>query len=338
MNNTMQVFDQAQITLIFLPLVIAIFVIGLVFNTLLILLICKARRVNNTTNIYLFSLGITGLMRTFIAFTLIVILAARDWVLGKGICFINLILARLIFGSNALLFLAMSHDRYRAVKYPFASWKLKIYTAIIINIFIWLKSFILGIPGSVLAISIDVPTDNLSWRFCFITNGKLFAMRSPLAFIDIVYIVCVTLSTGLTLIYYVLIKKELRSIVKYRFHCIFQANTINTKDKPIECSVEKRAAKSLASLILFHSVCSITSILLLTIVPVSVLIFDRKTNITELVYGAALFFYLLSAINPFLLVLINKRFRKRIKDLLKWKLVPDDELSTKYKTNTIVPM
>ena len=339
MNNTTQALEQAGIILVFLPLSIAVFVIGLAFNTLLLVLICKAGKVNNNTNVYLFSLGITGLMRTFVAFTLIVTLAARDWVLGKGICSINLMLAKILIGTSALIFLAMSHDRYRAVKYPFTYWKVKRHITIIINIVIWIVSFILGFPGTVLNISILAQNNDTLWTNCFIANGEVFAMQSPLAFLDILYIFLVTFSTGLTLIYYVLITIELHSIAKHRLRCTLPAETINKKDKPIECSVEKQTAKSLASFILFQSLCSVISIILLSIFSLSTLRFGTSTT-TQTLYCIALFFYVLSAINPFLLILINRRFRKRAKDLLNWKLEPEyKQLSTmKYKKKTIVPM
>ncbi len=335
----MQALEHTGIILVFLPLSIAVFVIGLAFNTLLLVLICKAGKVNNNTNVYLFSLGITGLMRTFVAFTLIVTLAARDWVLGKGICSINLILAKLLAGTSTLIFLAMSHDRYRAVKYPFTYWKVKRQITIIINIVIWIVSFILGIPGTVLNIFFVAQNNDSLWANCFISNGEVFAMQSPLAFLDILYIFLVTFSTGLTLIYYVLITKELHSIAKNRLHCTLSTETINTKDKPIECSVEKQTAQSLASFILFQSFCSAVAITLSSIVAVSILRFGGTANI-QIVFCISLFFYILSAINPFLLMLTNKRFRKRVKDLLKWKIVPEyKELpSKKYGENTIVPI
>ncbi len=149
MHNTTQELKFSEIKLLLFPLAFAVFVLGLVFNTLLLVLICKACKVNNNTIVYLFSLGITGLMRTFVAFTLIVTLAVDDWVLGKGICSINQMFSKLLFGAS-LLFLGMSHDRYRAVKYSFTYWKVKRHITIIINIVIWIVSLILGLPGSVL--------------------------------------------------------------------------------------------------------------------------------------------------------------------------------------------
>ena len=313
------------IRLIFVPLVFTVFMIGPAFNSLLLVLICKARKVNNNTNVYLFSLRITGLMRAFTAFTLIVTLAADDWVLGKGICSINQMFSKLLFNASALLFLAMSHDRYRAVKYPFTYWKIKIHITIIINIAIWIVSFILGLPGSVLAVSFIAQKFVLSWTDCFIGTNEFLTMRSPIVIFDISYIVLVTFSTGLTLIYYVLITKELRSIAKYRLHCTLPAETINTKDKPIECSVEKQTAKSLASFILFQSVCSVTVILFTSISITRMLFLGRANSISQTIYVTALFFYVFPAINPFLLTLNNPRFRKRVKDLFKWKLEPDNK-------------
>ncbi len=332
MNNSTHVSVQlAEITILIVPFASFVFLVGLVFNILLLVLICKAHKVNNNTNVYLFSLGITGLMRTFTAFTLIVTLAARDWVLGKEICSINQMFSKILSGASALIFLAMSHDRYRAVKYPFTYWKVKRRITIIINIVIWMVSFILGLPGTVLTISSIVQTNDLIWTDCFIANSKLLRMRSPLAILDIAYILLISFSTGLTLIYYVLITKELRSIAKYRLHCTLPAETINTKDKPIECSVEKQTAKSLASFILFQSVCSVTSILLSSASLVFTLRVGMASSTSQTLYVAGLFFYVLSAINPFLLMLTNRRFRKRMKDLLQWKLTPDNRCTYTIK-------
>ncbi len=314
---------QFNVTLMLVPFASLVFVIGLVSNILLLTLICKARKVNNNTNVYLFSLGMTGLMRTFSAFILTVTLAAGDWVLGKGICSINQMFMKILAGASTFLFLAMSHDRYRAVKYPFTYWKVKRYITIIINIAIWIVSIMFGLPGSVLAISITARSSNLIWTDCFIGNSQLIRTRSPLAFLDIAYILLVSFCTGFTLIYYVLITKELRSITKYRLRGTLPTETINTRDKPIECSVEKQTAKSLASFILFQSACSVSSILLSSASVVITLRLGRANIISQTIYAVGLFFSVLSAINPFLLMLSNGRFRKRVKDLFKWKLVPE---------------
>ena len=70
----------------FAPFILLELVVAVVSILILIALVVKAslRDVQNNTNVYLFSLGIAGLLQSFNLLTLLLTVLARKWVLGGG--------------------------------------------------------------------------------------------------------------------------------------------------------------------------------------------------------------------------------------------------------------
>ena len=117
-------FDLPTGLLALTPFILLLAVVAAVSNTVLLVLIVKATcsRVQNTTNIYLFSLGVAGLLESCILFTLFTIVTTGRWLFGIGICYINTTMMSTAIVSKLLFHLLISRDRYKAVRDPF-EWK-----------------------------------------------------------------------------------------------------------------------------------------------------------------------------------------------------------------------
>ena len=341
-----EVQQLTKVTIIFGPFVCAVFMIAVVSNLLLLALICKAHQVSNNTNIYLFSLGLVYIMISFITFTLIVTLAAQEWVLGKVVCSINQLVFRITVGIITCTFVVMSRDRYRAVVHPFSYLRGKKRSAIVISTIIWILSLVVALPGSVFKINIIAGSSVLMWKDCFFGNSQYLIIQSPLLIVDYIYTGIVPLCSAVTLYYYALISKALREISLYRRQFEISraslrfTNTSTTNLKPITCSTEKQTAKTLKRFILFQLVSGFIALLLLVLTSLN-LLSSVDLSVRNSIYVAGLFSYLLPTTNSFLF-LLNKRYRSRVKCLLKCRVLPEstatESTKTLIKSNKVYPM
>ena len=341
-----EIQQLTKVTIIFGPFVCAVFIIAMVSNLLLLALICKAHQVSNNTNIYLFSLGLVYIMRSFITFTLIVTLGAREWVLGKVVCSINQLIFRISVGIITCTIIVMSRDRYRAVAHPFSYLRVKKRSAIVISTVIWILSLVVALPGSVFNINIIAGSSVLMWNDCFFGNSRFLLNRSLILIVDYIYTGIVPLCSAVTLYYYVLISRALREISLYRRQFeisraslkFISAGTANLK--PITCSTEKQTAKSLKRFILFQVVSGFIALLLLVLTSLN-LLSSVDLAVRNSIYVGGLFSYLLPTTNSFLF-LLNKRYRSRVKCLLKCRALPEsiitEDTKTLIKSNKVYPM
>ena len=145
--------------MVFTPLVLAILLVALVSNSILLALIFKTSKVNSNTNIYLFSIGLIGLIGCFNTFTLLVTLFARRWVLGTALCIFNDFTFRITIPAVPLLHVVLSYDRYKAVLYPLTYWKKKRKTAILVSVFLWVFSFVIAVCGTAWSTSVSLIPD-----------------------------------------------------------------------------------------------------------------------------------------------------------------------------------
>lgn len=114
----------------FAPFILLELLVAFASNIILTALIIKAQRVQNNTNIYLFSLSIAGLMEGLVLFVLLVTVIAGKWVLGRDLCIINQFLMYILLVLILLTHLATSRDRYTTVRDPI-NWQSRVKQALI---------------------------------------------------------------------------------------------------------------------------------------------------------------------------------------------------------------
>ena len=323
----------------FAPFLLLELIIVVTCNLVLMALVIKARKVNNNTNIYLFSLSICGLLQGINLFTLMVVVFARHWVFGRGMCYVNDFLLRLTFFPVLLTHALVSRDRYKAIKDPLNYWKVSTKKTYILNITVWTISTILAL-GSVIwyVVRTPIPDGPLYGLECFygldlIQGGFTVSLIEILAILVCTVLWIVSLSI-FTLWHYIHVLKELHTLAKLRSQFRVLSNSsilkVNGRDKPLHCTAEERAAKSLALMFLFQFICSL-SLLAISILNVTILTSNAnmRSHLLPLIVPL-LSIYILPSINPVILALSNKRFRKRVKGLLKCELKPELEESNDY--------
>ncbi len=323
MNNTTEV---PLVAFLFEPFLLVVFIVGIVSNTLLLLLICKTYKVINSTNIYLFSLGLTYLLRCIYVMGLMVTLAAREWILGGVICSINQLLYRMTINLTAVIYFAIARDRYQAVIYPLSYCRVKKRNAVITSLVLWAIAIGLSLPGTTWAMIQISAAHPLLWGNCFGEVTTSFSVEVPSIALDTVNILVSIVSISITLVYYGFILKELHSLSTHRSQYRMMSGTtfaINSRDRPIFCSAEERAAKSLIIITFFQFACGFSTGLLSTVRFAQFLKVGIESEALVLIYILLLFIHMLPIINPALLIAFNKRFRNRLKGLLKCKIVPE---------------
>ncbi len=313
----------------FAPLVLIELVAAVVSNTLLIALIVKAslEQVQNNTNIYLFSLGILGLIESFNLFTLFVTVSARRWVFGSALCYINNGIMNLHLFCPLFLHFVISRDRYKAVRDPF-HWQPMSKWSYISTVVIWALAIAYGVFK--LLDSVIGYDDGERFFSCYFRNIH-YGDEVIILVLSVLYYVLVIGILVSTLTYYILILKDLHLTEQLRVqrrmlpsHMI----NVNGRDKPIECTGEERAARSLALIFLIQFAGSLLSSLLASYRLFESLAKDVSiqsiSNSNEIALWFAL--YLFPAVNPTFLILTNKRFRSRVLGLFKWELRTTTEI------------
>ena len=302
-------------------------------NLVLMALVIKARKVNNNTNIYLFSLSLSSLLQSINLFCLMITVFARQWAFGREFCYINDFIFRLSFFPTLPIHALVSRERYKVTKDPLKYSKASTKKAYTLNIIVWTISSVLSL-ASLVWYAVRTPLSNTQQLLgveCFFALHLIEAEHA----ISLVEIVVISLLNGLWLIslsvftmwHYIMVLRELHRLTKLRSQARILSDSnilkINQHDKPLHCTAEERAAKSLALMFLFEFVCSFTSLIILSVLSLMSLISNKDSSEATIILLLSL--YMLPGINPLILFISNKRFRKRIKGLLKCELTPEFE-------------
>lgn len=302
-------------------------------NLVLMALVIKARKVNNNTNIHLFSLSLSSLLQSINLFFLMVTVFSRRWLLGKEFCYINDFMFQLSFFPIRPIHALISRERYKVIKDPLKYSKMSTKRAYILNIIVWTIASILSLT-SVTWYAVRNPLSNAQQLLGIECFFALHLIRAEHA-ISLVEILVILLFNGLWLIslsiftmsHYVMVLRELHKLTKLRSQARILSNSnilkINQHDKPLHCTAEERAAKSLALMFLFDFVCSFVAYIVLSALSFMSLVWSKDPS--EAAVVLVLFIYSLRGINPLILFISNKRFRKRIRGLLKCELLPEFE-------------
>ena len=255
----------------FAPFILLELLVALASNIILTALIIKARRVWNNTNIYLFSLSIAGLMEGLVLCVLLVIVIVGKWVLGRGLCLINQFLMCILLVLILLTHLAISRDRYKAVRDPI-NWQPRVKQALITTAAVWGFSLVFALlqleigiyilqQPRVQAVESNFVCFGIRAEGCSNENNTVPIMYlvPTLVFTGAVYLT-VPIATIVTLTHYILILRELRQVEQLRIQYSMQSESpvlkINGRDEPVQCTAEERAAKSRAIIFLIQFMCS----------------------------------------------------------------------------------
>ncbi len=304
-------------------------------NLVLMALVIKARKVNNNTNIYLFSLSLSSLLYSVNLFSLVTTVFARQWILGREFCYINGFIFHLSYFPVLPIHALISRERYKVIKDPLKYSKASTKKAYISNVIVWGISSIISL-ATLMWYSVQSPLSSRQHLLgieCFLAIHLIKTEHT----ISLVEILVVSVFLGMWLIsfsvftvsHYVMVLRELHRLAKLRSQARILSNSIilkiNQYDKPLHYTAEERAAKSLALMFLFEFVCSFTSLVILSVLGLVSLISNEDPSATAIV--VLLSISILPGINPLILFISNKRFRKRIKGLLKCELTPEFEES-----------
>ena len=333
------------VTKTFVPFLLLEFLVAAGSNVVLMTLVIKARKVQNNTNIYLFSLSLAGLIASLILFMLLVTVIAGKWVLGRAFCVINRFSISILLSSFLLIHLAISRDRYKAVRDPF-NWHPRTSKTLVITSVIWGSSLVFAIFRLSLFYSrqLSLPTA----KSCFGIGDNncsnetitipLVQFLPQLCIMGAIYLVVLVV----TLTYYMLIIKDLRQVEQLRMQYKMLAESpvlkVNGKDKPVQCTAEERAAKSLAILFLIQFICAVIIYIYNAVSVIRAVVASQGTVVTLTKSHPAEDILLLSvgllpSANPAVLIVTNKRFRNRVKEFFHRELKPETAESGSSTSN-----
>ena len=319
----------------FVPFLLLEFLVAVGSNVVLMTLVIKARKVQNNTNVYLFSLSLAGLIASLILFMLFVTVLAGKWVLGIAFCVINRFSISILISLFLLIHLAISRDRYKAVQDPF-NWHPRTSKTVVITVFIWGGSLIFAIFRIILVYALQQLKPTAESCFGIQADGcsnktitiPLVQFVSHMSILGAVYLVVLTV----TLSYYILIIKDLRQVEQLRMQHRMLGESpvlkVNGKDKPVQCTAEERAAKSLAIIFLIQFTCAIIIYIYNAVRAIQAVVASRENVVTFTRSHPAEDIFLLSlgllpAANPAVLILTNKRFRNHVKEFFHGELKPE---------------
>ena len=325
---------------IFAPLLLLELITVVTCNLVLMALVIKARKVNNNTNIYLFSLSLSSLLFSVNLFSLMATVFARQWILGHDFCYINNFIYNISFTTILPIHTLISRERYKVIKDPLKYSKASTKKAYISNAIIWSFSSVISLT-SVLWYAVRYPLSDahqMSGIECYFVLHLIKSEHT----ISLVEVLVISLFSGLWLIsfsiftmsHYVMVLRELHRLSKLRTEARILSDSnvlmINQHDKPLQYTAEERAAKSLAFMFVFEFICSFTSLLIFSALSLMGLVSNSNKNPSAAAIIASLSISMLPGINPLILFISNKRFRKRIKGLLKCELTPEFEETTDH--------
>ena len=162
--------------------------------------------------------------------------------------------------------------------------------------------------------------------------------------LDIVYFIAIAVCSIVALVYYVFILRELHIVeslrTQYRMLSDSPILKVNGRDKPIQCSTEERTAKSLVVLFGFRFACLAVSAVI-AIVQAIKKAYNNVGNVEESIQSqfediTVLFIFLLPTIGPALLIISNKRYRKRVRGLFQEKFRLENNNYTVRQEDTMV--
>ncbi|XP_074842170.1 C-C chemokine receptor type 4 [Carettochelys insculpta] len=174
----------------FLPTLYSlVFLLGLVGNTLVILVLFKYKRLKSMTDIFLLNLAISDLLFVF-SLPFWSYYAADQWVFGDGLCKIISWIYLVGFYSGIFFIMLMSIDRYLAIVHAVLALRARTVTyGIITSLIVWLVAIFASAPELIFNESYKernyttckprYPDNSTNWRFFFSLQVNILGLIIP---------------------------------------------------------------------------------------------------------------------------------------------------------------
>ncbi|XP_020372821.1 prolactin-releasing peptide receptor-like [Rhincodon typus] len=152
--NLSSQFQGIQLIQSFKPLIIPCYAlvvfIGILGNYLLIHVICKTKKMHNTTNFLLGNLAFSDMLMcaTCVPFTLAYVFEPRGWIYGRFMCYFVFLMQPVTVFVSVFTLTVIAVDRYYATVHPLRR-RLTIPSCAYLLTTIWLLACLLAAPGLV---------------------------------------------------------------------------------------------------------------------------------------------------------------------------------------------
>ncbi|XP_004704108.1 C-C chemokine receptor type 4 [Echinops telfairi] len=135
------------------PLYFLVFLFGLLGNAMVVLVLCKYKRLKSMTDVYLLNLALSDLLFVF-SLPFWAYYAADQWVFGLGLCKIVSWMYLVGFYSDIFFIMLMSIDRYLAIVHAVFSLRARTLTyGVITSLVTWSVAVLASLPGLIFSTS-----------------------------------------------------------------------------------------------------------------------------------------------------------------------------------------
>ncbi|XP_060697785.1 prolactin-releasing peptide receptor-like [Hemiscyllium ocellatum] len=152
--NLSSLFQGIQLIQEFKPLIIPCYalvvLVGILGNYLLIHVICKTKKMHNTTNFLLGNLAFSDMLMcaTCVPFTLAYVFEPRGWIYGRFMCYFVFLMQPVTVFVSVFTLTVIAVDRYYATVHPLRK-RLTIPGCAYLLVTIWLLACLLTVPALV---------------------------------------------------------------------------------------------------------------------------------------------------------------------------------------------
>ncbi|OCT88208.1 neuromedin-U receptor 2 [Xenopus laevis] len=289
----------------------AVFLIGVIGNTLVCLVILKHHNMRTPTNYYLFSLAVSDLLVLLLGMPLEVyeMWSNYPFLFGAWGCYFKTVLFETVCFASILSVTTVSVERYVAIIHPFqAKLKSTRSRALKILVILWIFSILFSIPN----------TSTHGILLQYFPNGSLIPDSATCTVVQPLWIYnCIIQVTSL--LFYILPMGVISVLyclmgIKLRGDHSLEADKISMN---VQRPSRKSITKMLFVLVMVFGICWApfhVDRLFFSFVVDWTEPLANAFNLTHVVSGV--FFYLSSAVNPLIYNLLSKRFRSAFQNVL----------------------
>ena len=327
-NNSSTVsYELPPAAIAFSPAFLTELVVGLVSNALLFALLVKARKVQNNTNVFLFAMVAANVLSLFPTLAMALSSVKRKWILGEGACTVSRFVVAAIQLPNLMLHAFISRDRYHAVIH-FFQWNPYTRRTYLAVALVWVLAAAFGGIGALAGgAGGNVGRTNTTLLSCLVPGSSYSTTWVVLFFLAGLSLLAVVV---VSIVNYAYVLRKLLVVKSIRSHCYAcPASTLpagnaapvscaDPRDAPIEWRSEIRTLQSICSAFTLN----VMAFLIFNGYYASILIKSSVEGRTfeevcdPVVLSAVMLLYLLPSVNPAVFLILNTKFRRRMRGLL----------------------
>ena len=301
--------------------------IGLIANSVVIIIYLATPSLKNPTNYYLMNLMLVDLV--ILCFNIPVVIISeimqdnRHYTMGDTMCKLSQSIAAASVYIMSFILVAISLDRYMAVKYPLKSRLNNFWTACVIVV-LWVFAFALVIPELMyLKVLRLTKTSSVCTRIWPDTNRYRITQNY------MIYMICITcIGFIIPLIIMICTNIQITVIVK-RSGSIFGGETHSQSlDK-----TKRHVLVMVITIVVVYILCLTPkeAVRLLSACQLIALPYDQVKILVVVVRYIA---YANAAINPIIYAMLNKQFKARLYRILRWPMTPYDKFNSSVARRT----